>query len=84
MQINSVIRQKLCEKLAVILSVSFVAVTIILNILETDWIVQLIEDHKVVWKYSSIMSVISSSIDFIILFGLIFFGTKLDERITLN
>lgn len=78
------ILRELQKKFIMVVSISYIVLLSIFDILDSEWIVQLIEDGSVKWKYSAIMSILKSITNLIGIIGIVFFGVKIDERIELT
>lgn len=78
------ILRELQKKFIMVVSISYIVLLSIFDILDSEWIVQLIEDGSVKWKYPAIMSILKSITNLIGIIGIVFFGVKIDEHIELT
>lgn len=84
MSLNDMILKELRKKIIVTFSVIYIIFLSVCDILDSEWVIQLIEDGTLKWKYSVIMSIIKSVTNVIGVIAIVFFGVKLDDRAELT
>lgn len=84
MSLNDIILKELRKKIIVTFSVIYIVFLSVCDILDSEWVIRLIEDGTLKWKYSVIMSIIKSVTNVIGVIAIVFFGVKLDERAELT
>lgn len=84
MSLNDIILKELRKKIIVTFSVIYIVFLSACDILDSEWVIRLIEDGTLKWKYSVIMSIIKSVTNVIGVIAIVFFGVKLDERAELT
>lgn len=84
MSLNDIILKELRKKIIVTFSIIYIVFLSVCDILDSEWVIRLIEDGTLKWKYSVIMSIIKSVTNVVGVIAMVFFGVKLDERAELT
>ena len=79
MHVNTLIWRDLRKKIIHMISYAYICILSIFEILDSEWLEDLVEKGNVEWRYSTIVSLIMSICCFIGIITFVFFGCRLEE-----